>query len=84
MDSHHSSAGEVENTTDDSTNDEKPSTAKAVDERQDDAGCHEEDDILDDGGCQSNVTSLFVRLVRVLIQVSTSLTIPAMLKMYTR
>lgn len=84
MDSHNSSAGEVKNTTDDSTDDEKPSTTKAVDEGQDDAGCHEEDDILDDGGCQSNVASLFVRLVRVLIQVSTSLTIPAMLKMYTR
>lgn len=60
VDSHNSSAGEVKNTTDDSTNDEKPSTAEAVDEGQDDTGCHEEDDILDDGGCQGNVASLFI------------------------
>lgn len=57
MDSHDSSTGEVQHTTDQSSADEKRPATETIDEGKDKTGCDKEDNILDDGGCEGGVSS---------------------------
>jgi hypothetical protein len=57
VDSHDSPTSEVQDTTDQSSANEKRSATETIDEGKDETGCDKEDDILDDGGCEGGVSS---------------------------
>jgi hypothetical protein len=57
MDSHDSSAGEVKNTTDQRSADEKRSATQTINVGKDKTGGDEEDDILNNGRRKSGVAS---------------------------
>jgi hypothetical protein len=57
VDSHDSSTGEMQDTTDQSSANEKRSATETINEGKYKTGCDKEDNILDDGGCEGGVSS---------------------------
>ena len=56
---HDTSNSEMQYQRADSTDQKKRTTTNAIDVGQDDACCHQEDDVLDRGGVEVGVSSLF-------------------------
>lgn len=56
--SHEGTASKVEDTADDGADNEHPSSSEAINEGQDTASGHEEDDVLDDRGGKRSVSGL--------------------------